>query len=142
MKKSDDGGCTQKKRKIQKLLDLSKIQPVLNYINDHISEDIKRKVLADIAHLSETRFHYVFKDIMDMSPMDYLRTLRIQKAQQRLLTTNDSIAEIARDVGIENVFHFSKIFKNKFHMSPLHYRQLQNISLFSPTPGYQTEDGK
>ena len=75
-------------------------------------------------HLSETRFHYVFTEIMGSPPMEYLMKMRIKKAQQLLIFTEKSITEIAAEAGISDVFHFSKQFKNINSLSPLKYRQL------------------
>jgi AraC-like DNA-binding protein len=60
---------------------------------------------------------------MGVSPVDYLITARMRKAQHLLLFTDLSITEIAEDVGLNDVFYFSKQFKNYHHVSPLKYRQ-------------------
>lgn len=114
----------------RKLLDMNRMEAVINYINDHIAEGINRKDLAKLIHLSETRFHYVFKEIMGISPMNYVTAQRLQKAQKKLLLTDISISEIAESVGISNISYFSSLFKKKFHVSPLHYRQMERDSLF------------
>ncbi|MBR2949615.1 MAG: helix-turn-helix transcriptional regulator [Lachnospiraceae bacterium] len=107
-----------------KISDIKRIHDVIRFINEHMAEKISRKNLADIVHLSETRFHYVFKGIMGASPMDYLMMQRLQEAQKRLLVTNDAVGEIAKGVGIDDVSYFGKLFKRKFYVSPLRYRQM------------------
>lgn len=102
---------------------LQKVSAVLNYMTVHMSEKISRKTLADLVFLSETRFHYVFTEIMDVPPMDYLMRIRMKKAQHLLISTEKSITEIAGEVGIGDVFHFSKQFKIFNGKSPLKYRQ-------------------
>jgi len=109
-----------------RLTDMHRMQTVLDYINDHMPEEMSRKNLADLVNLSETRFHYVFKKIMGTSPMNYLMMQRLQEAQKRLLVTDASVTEIAGAVGFTNVSYFSKLFKSKFHVSPLQYRQIKN----------------
>ena len=56
--------------------------------------------------------------------MDYLMMQRLQEAQKRLLVTNDAVGEIAKGVGIDDVSYFGKLFKRKFYVSPLRYRQM------------------
>lgn len=102
---------------------VERLSPVLSYIRTHLAEDINRKFLADLLSLSETRFHYVFKEAMSMAPMDYIRKLRISKAQVLLITTNLPIKEIAARVGYTDLYNFSKIFKSKVGTSPIKYRQ-------------------
>lgn len=108
----------------EKLSDIKRIHDVIIFVNDHMAEKITRKDLADMVHLSETRFHYVFKEIMGTSPMDYLMMHRLQEAQKKLLVTNDTVGEIAQSVGIDDISYFGKLFKRKFHVSPLRYRQM------------------
>jgi AraC-like DNA-binding protein len=102
---------------------IRRISKVLDFIHKNMTGDISRKTLAGLMNLSETRFHYVFKEIMGVSPMDYLITARMRKAQHLLLFTDLSITEIAEDVGLNDVFYFSKQFKIYHHLSPLKYRQ-------------------
>jgi len=109
----------------KRLSEMKRIQVVLDYMNEHMSEDLNRKVLADLVNLSETRFHYVFKEIMGTSPVNYLMMQRMREAQKRLLVTEDSVSEIAQKVGFDNLSYFSKMFKSKFHVSPLQYRKMR-----------------
>jgi len=103
---------------------IRRISKVLDFIHKNMTGDISRKTLAGLMNLSETRFHYVFKEIMGVSPVDYLITARMRKAQHLLLFTDLSITEIAEDVGLNDVFYFSKQFKNYHHVSPLNYRKM------------------
>jgi AraC-like DNA-binding protein len=105
------------------LVSIQKISAVLNYMTAHIGEKISRKTLAGLMFLSETRFHYVFTEIMGVPPMDYLMRLRMKKAQYLLISTGKPVTEIADEAGIGDVFHFSKQFKLYNGMSPLKYRQ-------------------
>jgi AraC-like DNA-binding protein len=108
----------------KRLMDIRRITDVLDYMHQNLSRDITRKDLADIMCLSETRFHYVFKDIMKVSPVKYLINLRMRRAQQLLLTTEKSITDIAFETGMNDVYYFSKHFKYYFHTSPMKYRQI------------------
>jgi AraC-like DNA-binding protein len=105
------------------LVNIQKVSAVLTYMTVHMGEKISRKNLADLMFLSETRFHYVFTEIMGVPPMDYLMRMRMKKAQHLLISTEKSIAEIAGEVGIGDIFHFSKQFKVINGKSPLKYRQ-------------------
>jgi AraC-like DNA-binding protein len=114
---------TQLPESDKSLVNIQKISAVLSYMTAHMSEKISRKTLADLMFLSETRFHYVFTEIMGVPPMDYLMRIRMKKAQHLLISTEKSITEIAGEVGIGDIFHFSKQFKVFNGKSPLQYRQ-------------------
>jgi len=109
------------------LINMQKLSAVLNFMTSHIQEKISRKELASIMHLSETRFHYVFTEIIGAPPMDYLMKIRMKKAQQLLIFTEKSITEIAAETGVSDVFHFSKQFKINNGLSPLKYRQSYSL---------------
>ena len=111
--------------------DIHRIEPVLNYINQHLAQSMERETLARIANLSETRFHYVFEEITGISPMKYVRIQRLQKAQKLLLTSNMSIGEVAESVGFENLPNFCRSFKKYYHITPKQYRKAREYNSFS-----------
>ena len=55
--------------------------------------------------------------------MQYLNKIRIDKAKELLLDTDDKIVEISQSVGIENTNHFIRLFKEKTGVTPLTYRR-------------------
>ena len=57
------------------------------------------------------------------TPMQYLNKIRIDKAKEMLLHTDDKIVEISQTVGIENANHFIRLFKEKTGVTPLTYRR-------------------
>jgi len=96
---------------------------VLKYIDEHQREPLRRDELADVVNLSPRYFDAVFKQIMHLTPQDYIKRLRIQRAQELLLQTDDSIAEVALMVGYSDPFHFSRQFHALCGISLLGYRQ-------------------
>jgi AraC-like DNA-binding protein len=61
-----------------------------------------------------------------MSPMQYVTYYRLSKAKRLLSTTDVKISAIAKEVGIEDVTYFSRLFKRMEGMTPQEYRR--NIS--------------
>ena len=96
---------------------------MLDYIRKNLSTSISRKTLADIMSLSETRFHYVFKSIMNVSPMKYVRTERLQKAHIMISTTQRAIYEISTSLGYSDYSNFTKQFKDYFGETPSEVRE-------------------
>lgn len=58
-----------------------------------------------------------------VSPINYLILIRLQQARQLLMTEEYPIKEIARAVGYEDAYHFSKSFKKQYGVSPSALRQ-------------------
>ncbi len=102
----------------------ARVQPALDYMQAHLAEPIQRDVLAACVHLSESRFHDVFRQATGTSAIAYLRRLRIRKAQELLLSSELSVADVGRRCGYPNQFHFSREFKNTSGQSPHRYRVL------------------
>lgn len=113
------------------IINFQKISPVIKYINEHLNEPITREDMAKVISLSSTRFHYVFTEIMKISPVAYLKKLRLEKAQQLLVSTDMPVTEITEMVGFRDIFHFSKQFKKTFGLSPTKYKDSLKFSLFN-----------
>jgi AraC family transcriptional regulator of arabinose operon len=78
--------------------------------------------LATLVNLSPSRFRHLFKQETGTSPRQYLRELRLRKAEVLLATTFLSIKEIAEAIGLVSVTHFMKDFKERHGMTPRVYR--------------------
>ena len=96
--------------------------PVIQHMHTHFDKPLERDSLAELACLSPAQFHHVFKQTTGSTPIDYLRSIRIRRAQQLLITTSESINEIGRKCGYEDPFVFSKAFKRECNSSPREYR--------------------
>jgi len=104
------------------LAELSRLERPLRHLEENLAKDVCRHELAVLAGLSDTRFHYVFKNATGLAPMAYLKNVRMRKAQALLLQTDLQISEVGERVGYPDVFHFSKVFKSTFCKSPSGYR--------------------
>lgn len=113
-----------------KLKYIHQIQPSLNRIHHDFVNLTGRDELAECCHLSASQFHRVFALAMGISPMEYVRNLRIRRAQQLLITTDLTVGEITRLAGYQDPFIFSRYFKHKCGLSPEHYRRNIKSSLY------------
>lgn len=109
-----------------------RLAPVLTYIGGHLSAPLSVDELAARVGVSRSRFHEVFKDLLGMAPLDYVKMQRFRAAQVLLLSTDLSVAEIAGQVGHPDPFHFSRSFRAAFGRSPRQFRQYVRKTL---TPG-------
>lgn len=104
------------------LAHVKRMAPVLAWIDEHLDEPITRGDLARVAGLSPSQFHAIFHSIMRRSPMAYVASRRIERAQVLLVTTALPVQDIATRVGFADPFHFSRVFKRGCGRSPLRYR--------------------
>jgi len=95
----------------------------LQYINKNFSHDIPIETLADMEKIGLTTYRKIFKKHTGMSPVDYIISLRISSACHQLIHSHNSIAAIASNVGYNDPYYFSRIFKKRIGISPQKYRK-------------------
>jgi AraC-like DNA-binding protein len=103
---------------------IARLNAVFDYINKHISEKLMLKEAAEIAHFSQTHFERIFKEYTNYSFYQYLKRMRIQKAETLLITPELPITEVALDVGFESITAFNKAFKEIKGCTPSEYKKL------------------
>jgi len=100
-------------------------------ITDVVEENVYNPVnVNDLAYLSGrslSTFKREFKEIYNTSPLKWLRNRRLDKAKELLSNTTYSVTEVCFATGFENVAHFSKVFKERFGLSPSVVKQSMNL---------------
>ncbi len=100
------------------------MQKLMAYIEGRISdEDLKIDDMAGAVGLGRTVFYEKVKSLVGVSPIDFLRQLRMQRAQQLLSRSTMNISEVAYSVGFTDPKYFSRCFKKDTGMSPREYRE-------------------
>jgi len=100
-----------------------RIKAVSRYIDKHYMEPISNKVLAQLIHVSESRFIHLFKEEMGMSPLKYINTVRLYKAKHLLESGECSVMEVAALVGFSDYNHFGRMFRESFGCTPVQARR-------------------
>lgn len=99
-----------------------RLQPALHYVEDRLSEKISVAEASGKVNMSYTHFVKTFKKAIGMSFSDFVVYKRIKKAEQMLLTSGSSIAEIAESAGISNLGHFYDMFRRYNGCSPKQFK--------------------
>lgn len=95
------------------------------YINNHYANSmLTLKEVADYIELNEKYFTSKFSKETGETFINYITSLRIEKAKDLLMTTNFKIYEIAEMVGYRNVENFNRVFKKNIGTSPAQYRKV------------------
>lgn len=100
----------------------ARVRKSLEYVSHHYSKTLSLEILARHACLSPSRFAHLFRSQMDASPMQYVERYRLERAAEKLLSTNQSIEQISSETGFANPFHFSSRFRRHFQQAPSRYR--------------------
>lgn len=102
---------------------LSRINDVLYFIHQDISQPLPANKLAEIAIYSEQHFHRVFCKIVGEPVHHYIRRVRLEfAANQLMFEKQSSIVEVANKVGFDSVSSFSRAFKTVYTVSPGQWR--------------------
>lgn len=100
---------------------------IVNYINEHMSDsDIGVNDLANIIRISRSSLNRKMKNIVGITPKEFIMKAKMNRACTLLKTTNMPVKEIAFECGFSDQNYFGKCFKATFNNSPSDYRQ-QNI---------------
>jgi len=97
------------------------IEKSLNYIKEHLTEDLSLKTIAEKLSISPIYFHNTFKTSTGKTLRDYVEEQRIKKAIKLLTTTNYSLTQIAYESGFSSQSYFSYVFKRKMKVTPREY---------------------
>ncbi|XID92468.1 response regulator [Paenibacillaceae bacterium WGS1546] len=103
--------------------DRKDIAMALDYIRDNYDKDISMTMVSNYVSLNYSYFSQAFKEYTGMSFVQYLKSLRIDKAKELLATTELKVMEIGERVGFENTKHFNRVFRETVGVAPLEYRQ-------------------
>ncbi len=103
-------------------LHVEKIRPALVHIELHYNEDIKIREMAEICNISEAYFRKLFVKCMKVSPLEYINTMRIQKACELLQKQDIPVNTLAWKVGYSSVSTFERNFKKIVGDSPKQWR--------------------
>jgi len=99
------------------------ISYVLTYINDNLYRQIRLEEVAEQEYMSPQYFSKYFKRKTGYGFLEYLNSLRLEKAVRSLIYTDDSIVKIALDHGFANSKSFNAAFKKKFQDTPGNFRK-------------------
>nr|WP_308742749.1 AraC family transcriptional regulator [uncultured Anaerocolumna sp.] len=98
------------------------IQITVDYIEEHLSEEIRINDLAKLASLSQFYYQRLFSRLVKRPVNEYIKMRRLAKASEALRNRNKRILDIALDFGFSSHETFTRAFKDTFGMTPEEYR--------------------
>lgn len=111
------------------LRDAQRAKTMLQYVIGHCAEHITAADIARSASISESECLRCFRSVLGVTPMSYVRQLRLQRAAELLSGTNEKISEIAAACGFEDTSYFSRAFRQWSGQTPAEYRAKSPVSV-------------
>lgn len=100
------------------------VEQIINYFEDHYSEKISLDQIAENMYLSPFYISKIFKSETGETPIRHLIDIRLENAMALLEDGwQGSIQEVAARVGYDDAYHFSKLFKKRYGISPSQARK-------------------
>lgn len=99
------------------------VESVKNYIDAHLQEEIPVSSIAENLHISVYYLSHLFKSVTGITIIEYRNELRLTKAKQLLVQTDDSISRIAQKTGFTSASYFTEIFTKSEKIPPTEYRK-------------------
>jgi len=111
-------------KKLERIHAIQKINKSLEYLRANYKKDITFKDAMQLTGYEKSNFFKQFKKATQMTFHKYLNTFRVSNACIWLSGSNESIENIAKEIGFTSTKTFCRVFKNSMNMTPTEYRKL------------------
>lgn len=110
--------------------DQKMMEQLMKFLEGQISNaDLRIEDMADAVCMGRTVFYSKLRSIVGMSPSDFLRRLRMQRAEVLIVRSQQTVSQIAYAVGYSDPKYFAKCFKKDTGMTPSEYRESKKNDL-------------
>jgi transcriptional regulator GlxA family with amidase domain len=96
-----------------------RIGKVVEHLQKEYAEQLRVKELARMANMSASAFHLHFRQVTNMSPLQYQKQIRLQEARRILSIETTDAASVAFRVGYESPSQFSREYRRLFGQPPM-----------------------
>ena len=109
------------------------VNAVVDYINEHLGEEIDLKSLAGISHFSPCYFHRIMSAFLGEPIGTFIVRTRTEAGARLLRYSSMPVADIAYHIGYASPSSFSKVFRQFYGISPTEYRNNKDFVIMKPT---------
>jgi AraC-like DNA-binding protein len=99
-----------------------RVERVIEIIEERFTDKLTEDNMSGSVNLSHTRLRLLFKKETGLSPMQYLKRVRIRRAANLLETSFLSIKEVVFQSGARDLSHFVRDFKKEYGLTPREFR--------------------
>ena len=104
--------------------DISQLENVIAYLNDHYAFDTPLERLAKIACMGTTKLKASFKQLQGCTITEYIQERRMSQAEHLLINTDFTMGQIAEMIGYSTSSRFAELFKKSTGLLPMDYRKM------------------
>ncbi|CAN7198249.1 AraC family transcriptional regulator [Rhizobium sp. LjRoot254] len=108
----------------------ARIGRVVDYLHDHLEDELNLDLLADVAAMSRWHWHRVYTAMQGETVAATVRRLRLSRAADRLANSDADLGDIAKRAGYTTAEAFGRAFKQSYGMTPGAYREGGSHALF------------
>ncbi|WP_156296874.1 AraC family transcriptional regulator [Mycobacterium paragordonae] len=110
-------------------IDSNPVSAAVEYVRAHLDQPITVNELAERVCMSPSAFAHFFRESIGVSPYQFVKGVRLERARMLLVEDGLSVNEAARRVGYSSLSHFTNEFKRRYGVTPREYADLQRGSV-------------
>jgi len=118
---------SKKKGKLVKNILPLDLRRIIDYIDKHINEQLTVSQIADSLYISQSTLERHFKQILNITPLEYIRKKKLILAAQ-LLQNGESVLQTGIKVGYNDNSYFIQLFKKYYGCTPREYKSINNVA--------------
>ena len=103
--------------------DGQRMKTMLKFVQEHFAEALTASQIAHSAGLSASECLRCFHAVIGATPMQYVKTFRVQQAAQLLEGTDWPVAKVGRQCGFKEMGYFARAFREMYHCTPTEHRR-------------------
>ena len=107
--------------------DVEKVKRAVELIKKHLNKNYSVDYLAKEVGTNVNKLQEGFKFMFNLTVNKYMQQVKLEAAKDLLTTSDHNISQSVSMIGLNNRSYFSKIFKEKYSVSPKHFLQIKNI---------------
>lgn len=109
--------------------EINPVSQAIRYVQEHTSEPVTVAHLADHVAMSPSAFAHLFREVTGMTPYQFVKRMRLDRARTLLVEDSLSVSEVTREVGYTSLSHFITEFKRYFGVTPRAYAETQRAAV-------------
>ncbi|GAA4272215.1 AraC family transcriptional regulator [Aquimarina gracilis] len=106
---------------------IERYKTLVEFLDQKFKEDISIKDIEDVSYYSYRNINRIFLALHHETIGKYIKRIKLEKAAQYLKYSDNTISDIAFEVGYSDIAAFSKAFKNQFNCNPSRFRETQEL---------------
>jgi len=112
---------------------LERLNIVIEYIDNHLDEELELNRLSDISNFSPYHFHRIFKAYIGEPIGSFVARMRVETAARLLRSADIPVKEFAYSIGYEVPSSLTKVFRQYYSISPADFRTNKNYTIMKPS---------